>query len=350
VVWYTSEGSNKPLFKPGGRFLFQNGNAVFEMTLVGDKRRVTTLEDAGFALHHEFTESFADTYLALTRERLPVEDYPSSETDPAAPLQTAEIEDNPVVEFLLDGTIRKRWRLSEILDPTRIGYMSLGVTDAYTGGLDWAHANSVYHDPRDDTLVVSVRHQDAVIKFSRNSGELKWILGNHNNWEHPWSNYLLTPVGSPFAWQYHQHSAIVLANGNIMLFDNGNFRASPFDGTEPMKPHQSYSRAVEYEVDEKDMTVRQVWEYGRDEPERLFSYMVSEAEALPETGNVLITFGGVNTVNGVNSSALGYGKKHARVMQVTKESPAYKVFDVRVYDPNAIRTTIYRSGIVESLY
>jgi hypothetical protein len=98
------------------------------------------------------------------------------------------------------------------------------------------------------------------------------------------------------------------------------------------------------------MTVRQVWEYGRDEPERLFSYMVSEAEALPETGNVLITFGGVNTVNGVNSSALGYGKKHARVMQVTKESPAYKVFDVRVYDPNAIRTTIYRSGIVESLY
>ncbi|MEZ4241635.1 MAG: aryl-sulfate sulfotransferase [Myxococcota bacterium] len=43
------------------------------------------------------------------------------------------------------------------------------------GDYIWSHANAVEVDPRDDTLIVSVRHQDAVLKLTRD-GEIRWIL------------------------------------------------------------------------------------------------------------------------------------------------------------------------------
>ena len=51
------------------------------------------------------------------------------------------------------------------------------------------------------------------------------------------------------------------AAGTILCFDNGTYRARPFAEKQPSA--ESYSRAVEYEVDEAAMTVKQVWDYGR---------------------------------------------------------------------------------------
>lgn len=61
--------------------------------------------------------------------------------------------------------------------------------------MDWCHANAVSHDPRDDSLLVSLRHQDCIIKIDRRSGDLVWILGDPGNWRAPWSDSLLRPVG-----------------------------------------------------------------------------------------------------------------------------------------------------------
>ena len=61
---------------------------------------------------------------------------------------------------------------------------------------DWAHANSIFYDASDDSIVLSFRHQDAVVKFSRESGELIWILGTHEGWKDPWKPYLLEPQAS----------------------------------------------------------------------------------------------------------------------------------------------------------
>ena len=41
--------------------------------------------------------------------------------------------------------------------------------------------NSIVERPVDDAWLISMRHQDAVAKISR-SGEIVWILGNHDNW------------------------------------------------------------------------------------------------------------------------------------------------------------------------
>ncbi len=34
-------------------------------------------------------------------------------------------------------------------------------------GRNWAHVNSVSYDPRDDSIIISSRHQSAIIKIGR---------------------------------------------------------------------------------------------------------------------------------------------------------------------------------------
>ena len=135
---------------------------------------------------------------------------------------------------------------------------------------------------------MSLRHQDAQVKVDR-TGAARWILGPHGGWNEPWRDRLLQPQGD-LEWPYHGHGVEVTPAGTILLFDNGNNRALPFD--EPMPSEDSYSRAVEYAVDEEALTVRQAWAYPGPDAEPFYSSFLSDADWLPRTGNVLITDGG----------------------------------------------------------
>ena len=46
----------------------------------------------------------------------------------------------------------------------------------------------------------------------------------------------------------------------VSVFDNGDGRAF----VQPDDPKEKYSRAVVYKIDQKKMTVQQVWEYGKN--------------------------------------------------------------------------------------
>ena len=71
-----------------------------------------------------------------------------------------------------------------------------------------------------------------------------------------------------------------------MLYDNGNYRAGAYE--EPTT--SPYSRAFLYEVDEENMTVREIWSYGPSSgPDSFYSYFMGDADWQPATGNVLIT-------------------------------------------------------------
>lgn len=214
-----------------------------------------------------------------------------------------------------------------------------------------SHANAVLHDPRDDSIIVSLRHQEAVIKFSRATGDLKWILGPHQNWTPEFQPFLLDPVGTPFEWQYHQHAPMITPSGTLLLFDNGNYRAMPFDGRMPVENADNYSRAVEFSIDEVNMEVRQVWDYGRDNGERIFAHFIGDVDWLETTGNVLVHFGGTSFTDGVPNSDLGRGEISIRIVEVTHDSPAEKVFDLVIYnsEPTA-QVRSYRSERISSLY
>jgi hypothetical protein len=189
------------------------------------------------------------------------------------------------------------------------------------------------------------------VKFSRSTGELKWILGTHANWSPEFQPYLLNPVGEPFEWQYHQHAPTITPSGTILVFDNGNYRASPFDGKTKTPILKNYSRAVEYAIDEKNMEVRQVWEYGKNIAQPLFAGHIGDANLLKTTGNVLITFGGISVTDGVTNSSLGLGEISTRIIEVTHDTPAVKVFDIMLYDPALrARLQVYRSERIPDLY
>lgn len=357
VVWFGGFGGNATSWLPTGNLLYKSpvGNVVLEADLLGNVIRSIPLADPGEGLHHDVVLTEEGTFLSLTRRTTVVEDYPTSYVDPTAPRAPANVLDNPVVEFSADGGLLSIWPLQDLLDPTRIGYGSLGLEH---GALDWAHANTVIVDPRDDSLLVSVRHQDAIAKFSRSTGALKWILGSHCNWSAGFPPYLLQPVGEPFESEWHPHSHEYTPAGTLLLHDNGNYRACPFDGTTPVGAPLNRTRTVEYAIDEAAMTVRQVWEYAPADAERIFSDARGDADWLPVTGNVLATYGSVSFTGGVSSPDLGLGSRYGRITEVTHTTPPEVVFDILVYDPrrsgrppaatNELR--LYRSARIPSLY
>lgn len=116
-----------------------------------------------------------------------------------------------IVEVDNNGNVVDEWRLFEILDPYRAniikvldqGAVCLNVDVSKAGktlsneelakmdtseifgdiagtrvGRNWAHVNSVDYDPSDDSIIISSRHQSAIIKIGRDK-KVKWILGAH---------------------------------------------------------------------------------------------------------------------------------------------------------------------------
>lgn len=111
----------------------------------------------------------------------------------------------------------------------------------------------------------------------------------------------------------HQHGIRRLANGNIILFDNGNLHVP------------SASRAVEYKLDEQTKVAELVWEYRRLPP--LFSHILGFAQRLTN-GNTLICYGAAQRVIEVDR----WGTEH---------------WELAVYGQNVY---IYRAFKIDSLY
>jgi len=135
--------------------------------------------------------------------------------------------------------------------------------------IDYVHGNAIEVD-WDGNLLISSRHMDEITKISRETGEILWRLGGRNN-QFRFTN---DPIG--FTRQHHIRR---LANGNITLFDNGNFHIPPF------------SRAVEYRLDERKKTATLVWQF-RHTPD-IFGFALGSVQRLP-TGNTLIGWGAAN--------------------------------------------------------
>lgn len=361
VVWYAEGAINR------GVVLLENGNLLggraspngwVEYTLMGEvvSAWFAAQSEEGlpgdtpvdvFSMHHDFIALPNGNFMAIARDIRMVDNYPVNDTDPTQ-TATREVLDDPIVEFQPDGTVVGVWSQMDRLNPTRIGYGAATVVRGL--GADWSHTNGVWYDPNDDTFMTSVRQQDAVVKYSRATGDLVWILGNHDNWQ-GFEQYLLSPIGSPFAWQWHQHAPMVTSSGTILMFDNGNERASPFTGDPRLPASANYSRAVEYRVDESAMTVEQVWEWGLNQSgEQLYAPFVGDADELTGTGNVLINFAGLCTVDGVYSDDVRGCHRSMRIIEIERGATDRVVFDLLIDDAATDGWFGYRAERIPSLY
>lgn len=366
VVWYFRADARIADLRllSNGHLLYNDArnHATFEIDFLGnlvrkwwasgrlappDEQYISVPTDS---LHHEVTETPSGNFLALSTELRTVENFPASEDDPAGPTAKAMVVGDVVVEYQKDGTVVDRLRLFDLLDPHRIGYGAFSNFwrshyDEVDGeeSHDWSHANAFHYDARSDTLIVSLRHQDCFVKIDRRSNEILWILGNPEGWRDQWRRHLLQPRGD-LQWPYHQHGVELTPAGTILLYDNGNFQAVP---PEPKRPaFRNYSRVVEFQVDEAERTVRQVWEYGGPEDEMFYAPFYGDADWLPQTGNILITDGGrIETADGMPADEIPSDHQWGRILEVTHTRPAEKVFEIAVNSGlgSGIGWSIYRS-------
>ena len=188
------------------------------------------------------------------------------------------------------GEILKTWDYQKVLPQDKGGS---GSQDAH----DWFHNNAVWYDKRTNSLSLSGRHQDIVINLDYETGELNWILGDPEGWPQEMvDKYFFTPVGDgDFDWQYEQHACVVLPDGDIMVFDNGHYRSKVKEKYVPAD--QNFSRGVRYRINTEDMTIEQVWQFGKELGKEFFSTYISNVEYYGE-GHYMVHSGGIGTKDG----------------------------------------------------
>lgn len=160
--------------------------------------------------------------------------------------------------------------------------------------IDWFHNNGVWYDETNDLVLLSARHKDAIVAVNKADKSLAWILGDPNGWETVDEKYFFTPKGENFEWQYAQHQISMLDNGDIMMFDNGTAKVKGVDAENRVSGDDVYSRAVIYRIDTKDMTIEQVFEYGKERGPEWYSDWISGVVSLDGTQNQLWITAGSN--------------------------------------------------------
>lgn len=173
------------------------------------------------------------------------------------------------VWHLATGHVEQVWNAKEtwdILDPAQHWKPVFVDGEGFT---IWTHINSVSLGPHGN-IVLSSRNRNQIISLDPDY-KIAWQLhGPDSDYEFP----------DPADRFYRQHTAAQLANGNILLFDNGSERPDAEGGL--------YSRALELRLDDAAGTAVKVWEY-RPDPD-IYSPYVSSAYRLTN-GNTLVNFG-----------------------------------------------------------
>ena len=268
-----------------GNLYFGDGNTdqIYEVDMAG--RVVRSWRMPGFTFHHNVLELPSGDFLVTVNRQ-----------------GTATVEDHVIQIDRASGAVETVWDLRQSLDPSRRAWP----TDLANLNVDWFHGNALAYDPTDDTILVSGRTQ-GLVKLTR-ANEVVWILAPHREWRSDLAAKLLQPLdaaGVPisdaavldgavphpeFEWSWYQHAPVLLADGAIALFDNGDNRGYQSPGT--------YSRAVVYRIDGGARTIQQVWEYGRERGAETFSRIVSDVDEHPEAGTILFAPGAVVSAGG----------------------------------------------------
>lgn len=146
-------------------------------------------------------------------------------------------------------------------------------------------------------MIISSRNQSTVM-LADWKGNIKWMLCDPTDYYEYYRQYILTPVGADFEYCYTQHALEILPDQDggpdtldILLFDNGDYRKS-------LK--ERASRLVQYRINEREMTVEQVWGWGGDRP-LLYSYRHGDGDLLPN-GNRLGSFEHLDNATGTRTA------------------------------------------------
>ncbi len=206
------------------------------------------------------------------------------------------------------GEVIKTWDLKKILP----------MTDAKSetwSEYDWFHNNSVWYDEKTNSLTLSGRHQDAVINIDYDSAKLNWIIGDPTNWSEKMQKYFFKPEEG-LEWQWSQHAAMITPDDQVFILDNGNNKSKIKEEYVPAE--QSYTRGVIYDINTDDMTIKQVWQYGKERGSDFYSPYISDVDYLGKN-HYLVHSGGIVKVDGKPSNRPAGFNKDAVKNSITVE-------------------------------
>jgi hypothetical protein len=159
---------------------------------------------------------------------------------------------------------------------------------------DWTHSNNMLYSSDDHNLLLSMRHQNWIIKIEfldgTGSGDIVWKLGYQGDFK-------LVGGTDPVDWFYAQHGMnyvtpnttgdfkiVLMDNGNDRFFANGQqANCIPFKPSTP----ECYSTMPELEINENTMTATLLQNYSPGPSD--FSFFGGNAEPLAN-GNYEVDF------------------------------------------------------------
>lgn len=252
-------------------------------------------------------------------------------------------EDVAIILDRVSGEVIRQYDFRQIIDQTREPYHHFHPNIVNLPVVDWMHMNSAIPYDAGNAIIVSSPTQSMVICIDKDTQQIRWILGPHEDYDGSSAHlkqYLLTPIGEDFEWQWCQHQPVILPDQDhdartldILLLDNGQSKSTRRETA--VDATQNYSRAVQYRIDPEAMSVQQIWEYGKARGVECYSTFLGDANYAPTTGNRLITFGGQLSINGVRTDAivdgvLGEIATRSRVVEVSECGAV--VFEVSVLE------------------
>ncbi|WP_245608219.1 aryl-sulfate sulfotransferase [Salinicoccus luteus] len=227
------------------------------------------------------------------------------------------------MEDMMVEVDRKTGKVLKVIDlkdlfPREV-YEEYEVRDDF-GLRDWFHQNSVVYDESDDSIIISGRHQDTVMKIDYETEEIIWILAHPEGWSEEMAEHLIEGENDDFKYPAAQHDATILpdfdnnpATIDVLLFDNNTVVTR---GDE--ESAGEYSAATHYRVNEETLEAEIVWTYGEELGADYFTRIISSARYLENSGNILIDFG--HAEDGERSS----------FVEVTHDAQSERVFEAEM--------------------
>jgi len=160
---------------------------------------------------------------------------------------------------------------------------------------DWTHSNYMLYSKDDGNILLSMRHQNWIIKIDfengKGSGNILWRLGEGGDFK-------LEGAVDPTDWFYAQHGMGFFSPNTTGVFklglmDNGNDRMfPPPTGQLLCKPYAAttadcYSTMPVLQIDESNMTATMLIHY--EPPPSYFSFFGGNAELL-SNGDIQVDF------------------------------------------------------------
>ncbi len=173
-----------------GTLLFTQDDSAYDVDELGNVKWQVSAASLGVAgLHHDIIQLPGGHYMAMS--------YAFKDVYYNADKTTHHVAGDLLVEFDREGHKLWTWNAFDHLDPQRAhsGFEVI-VTDPTNGenANDWTHGNAILYQPADDTILLSMRHQDWIIKIDHKTGDVLWRLGPGGDFQLDVGRVVLAPA------------------------------------------------------------------------------------------------------------------------------------------------------------